>query len=104
MMLLWQLAALLSGSSVGLMGVYVVGLRMPFLGIGMAHAAMAGAVFAYLLGWPPATLALGCALAAGAGLAWMATTHARADLSITTSILLSLTMGLAFAYIGMNKG
>jgi len=104
MMLLWLLAALLSGSSVGLLGVYVVGLRMPFLGVGMAHAAMAGAVFAYVLGWPPVTLALGFALAAGAGMAWLTTTHARADLGTVTSILLSLTMGLAFVGIGLNKG
>jgi manganese/iron transport system permease protein len=104
MLLCWQLAALLSGSSVGLLGVYVVGLRMPFLGVGMAHAAMAGAVFAYLLGWPPVTLALGFALAAGIGMAWLTTTHTRADLGTVTSILLSLTMGLAFIGIGLNQG
>ena len=104
MLAIWLMAALLSGSSVGLLGVYVVGLRMPFLGIGMAHAAMAGAVFAYLLGWPPALLGLAFALTCGAVMAWLATTHARADMGTTTSIMLSLTMALAFLGIGLNQG
>ncbi len=104
MMLLWILAALSSGFSVGLLGLYVVGMNMPFLGIGMAHAAMAGAVFAQLLGWPTLPCALAAALAAGGLLAWVATTPVRSDLGIITSILLSFTMGLAFLGIGLNEG
>ncbi len=104
MLLLWHAAALISGSSVGLLGVYVVGLRMPFLGIGMAHAAMAGAIVGHVFGLPTMPLALGFALAAGVGMAWLATTHARADLGTMTSILLSFTMGLAFLVIGLNEG
>jgi manganese/iron transport system permease protein len=104
MMLLWHAAALLSGSSVGLLGVYAVGLRMPFLGIGMAHAAMAGAIIGHVSGLPPTLFALAFALAAGAGMAWLATTHARTDLGTMTSILLSFTMGCAFLAMGFNKG
>lgn len=104
MMLLWILAALSSGYSAGLLGLYVVGMNMPFLGIGMAHAAMAGAVLANLAGWPVLPCALAAALAAGGLLAWIATTHVRSDLGIITSILLSFTMGLAFLGIGMNEG
>lgn len=103
MLMLWLLAALASGASTGLLGLYVVGMNMPFLGIGMAHAAMAGAVFASLAGWPILPAALAAALAAGALLAWIATTRVRADLGIATSILLSFTMGLAFLGIGMNQ-
>ncbi|MCX7018995.1 MAG: metal ABC transporter permease [bacterium] len=104
MMFLWQAAAVLAGSSTGLLGVYVVGFRMPFLGIAMAHAAMAGAVLACLLGLPVGPLALLFALLAAAVMAWLVTTHLRADLNTVTSILLSLTMGLAFLGIGLNKG
>jgi manganese/iron transport system permease protein len=104
MMLLWQAAAALAGSSVGLLGVYVVGLRMPFLGVAMAHAAMAGAVLGCLLGLPPMLLALVFALATAAGMGWLTTSFSRADLNTITSILLSLTMGLAFLGIGLNKG
>ena len=52
MMLWWQLAAVVGGLSTGLLGVYVVGLRMPFLGVGIAHAAMAGGVVATVAGLP----------------------------------------------------
>jgi ABC-type Mn2+/Zn2+ transport system permease subunit len=78
-------------------------MNMPFLGIGMAHAAMCGAIFAHLAGWPPLPAALGAALAAGAFLAWIGSTRVRADLGVVTSILLSFTMGLAFLGIGLSS-
>ena len=104
MLLLWHAAALISGSSVGLLGVYVVGFRMPFLGIGIAHAALAGAVTGLVLGWSPFFLALLSALLAGTLLAWLATSAARADLGTITGIMLSFTMGLAFLAMGFNQG
>jgi manganese/iron transport system permease protein len=104
MIVLWQVAAALAGSSTGLLGVYVVGLRMPFLGVAMAHAAMAGAVLAVLLNLPQAPVVLAFALAAAAATGWLATSLARADLNTMTSILLSLTMGLAFLGMGLNQG
>lgn len=103
-LLLWQIAAVLSGSSVGLLGVYLVGLRMPFLGVAVAHVAMAGAVFAYLIGWPAQALALPLALLAAAAVAWLASAHHRADLNTITGVLLSLTMGLTFLGIGLHTG
>lgn len=104
MLMIWQTAAMLAGSSVGLLGVYIVGFRMPFLGVAMAHAAMAGAVLACLLGLPQGPTAMLFALCAAAGMAWLTTTFTRADLNTVTSILLSLTMGLAFLGIGLGKG
>ena len=104
MLILWQIAAVLAGSSVGLLGVYIVGFRMPFLGVAMAHAAMAGAVLACLLGLPQGPVAMVSSLAAAAGMAWLTSTYSRADLNTITSILLSLTMGLAFLGIGLGKG
>jgi manganese/iron transport system permease protein len=104
MLITWQIAALLSGGTTGLLGTYLVGLRMPFLAVGIAHAAMAGAIFGHLLGWPPMLVSLGAALAAGQGLAWLVTMPIRADLGVLSSILLSFTMGLAFLGIGLNQG
>ena len=52
------LAAAVGGAGSGLLGVYVVGMRIPFVGVCMAHAAMAGAVFGILLDVPPLASAL----------------------------------------------
>jgi manganese/iron transport system permease protein len=104
MTLLWILSAVFGGGSAGLLGVYLIGLNMPFLGIGMAHAAMAGAIFAAVFGLPPLPVALATALAAAAVMAWLSTTRARADLGTITSIFLSFTMGMAFLGIGLNRG
>ena len=38
---------LVAGGSSGLLSVYIVGMRIPFLGVCVSHAALAGAVF----GW-----------------------------------------------------
>ena len=40
----------LAGASCGLLGTFIVGMRIPFLGICVAHAALAGAVFGSLCG------------------------------------------------------
>ncbi|MCX8036350.1 MAG: metal ABC transporter permease [Candidatus Sumerlaeia bacterium] len=104
MILWWQASALIGGASAGLLGVYLVGLRMPFLSVGMAHAAMAGAVFAHLLGWPMGPVAMLAALGAALGMGWLTSRCARSDLNTITSILLSFTMGLAFLGIGLNRG
>ena len=104
MMLLWNICSVLCGASVGLTGVYVVGFRMPFIGVTIAHAAMAGAVFAYIFGLPQAPIALFMAIIAAAGVAWLTSRYTLADLNTVTSILLSLTMGLTFLGIGIHKG
>jgi manganese/iron transport system permease protein len=98
------MAAIMGGGSVGLLGTYVVGFRMPFLGVAIAHAAMAGYVLALLMGWPGLPVALALAFLAAAGMAWLTSTCSRADLNTVTSILLSLTMGLVFLGMGLNKG
>ena len=37
-------AGLIAGASTGLLGVYIVGMRIPFIGICISHAAMAGSI------------------------------------------------------------
>ena len=44
------LAGAIAGASCGLLGVYIVALRLPFIGVFISHTAMAGTVAAHLLG------------------------------------------------------
>lgn len=104
LLLLWHAATLLSGSSVGLLGTYMVGFRMPFLAVAISHAAMAGGVFAYVLGWPMGPVALAAALLCGGLVAWMTASASHTDMNTLTSILLSFTMALAFLGMGLNQG
>ena len=46
-----MVAGLVGGASSGLLGVYIVGMRIPFLGVCISHAALAGAVFGELAGF-----------------------------------------------------
>ena len=46
-------AGAVAGASTGLLGVYIVGMRMPFIGICISHSAMAGTVYSILLGVNP---------------------------------------------------
>ena len=46
-------AGAIAGASTGLLGVYIVGMRMPFIGTCISHAAMAGTIFSCLLGINP---------------------------------------------------
>lgn len=97
------LAALLGGASAGLVGVFTLGLRMPFLAVCMAHAAMAGVVFANLLGQPPG---LGGFVGALVGtlilLAFLR--HRQASAGGVVGLIFSFMLGLAFLGIGLQPG
>jgi len=97
------LAALLGGASAGLVGVFTLGLRMPFLAVCMAHAAMAGAVFAGLVGLP---LGVGAFLGALTGtlilLAFLRDRQASAGGIV--GLIFSVMLGLAFLGIGLQPG
>jgi len=96
---------LVAGSSVGMMGVFVVGMRIPFLGVCVSHAALAGAVFASLAGFGSLGM-LAAALVAGmatAMLLGLADPHRLGvDTNVMLGLLFSLTMGLAFLGIGLH--
>jgi manganese/iron transport system permease protein len=96
------LAGTLAGAGTGLLGAYVVGMRIPFIGICVAHAALAGAVAAAMLGWPMTPVALAAAVAVALLLGAIRPPHARADTNVIMSVLFSLTMGLAF--LGIAAG
>jgi len=94
----------LAGASSGLLGTFIVGMRIPFLGVCVAHAALAGAVFGGLCGlegpallWP----ALGGAVVTALALGLADPQRAHLDDNILLSFLFSATMGLAFLGIGL---
>lgn len=96
----WLLTGLLGGAGCGLAGFILVSLNLPFMGICLAHAALAGAVLAYFIGTP----VLGTALVASlitAVLIGPISDRTRTHANTIMSILFSLTLGLAFLGIGI---
>jgi len=96
-------AAVLGGGSAGLLGVFLVGLRMPFLAVASAHAALAGAVLGGLAGLPPTPSGFAGALA-GAGLLAFLVRHREIDPNVALGTLFSLMLGIAFLGIGLSPG
>jgi manganese/iron transport system permease protein len=97
-------AGLVAGASTGLMGSYIVGMRIPFLGICIAHAALAGAVFGALAGLTGSMLlipALSAAALAAVLVGIVDPQTFRADVNVVLGILFSLMMGLAFLGLGL---
>jgi manganese/iron transport system permease protein len=94
----------LAGGSTGMMGVYIVGMRIPFIGICVSHAALAGAVFGSLLGLQGQLLllpALAAAIIVALVLGLMNQQRLKPDDNLIMGVLFSLTMGLAFLGIGL---
>jgi manganese/iron transport system permease protein len=97
-------AGALAGASTGLLGVYIIGMRIPFLGVCVAHAALAGAVFGSLAGLTGQALllpALVAALATALALGLADPRRMRADVNVVMGLLFTLTMGLAFLGVGL---
>ncbi len=98
------IAGLVGGASSGLLGVYIMGMRMPFVGVCISHAAMAGAVFGMLLRLPELPCGLVAAGAATAVLGVIPPGRMRLDINVAMGVLFPLMMGLTFLGIGMMEG
>jgi manganese/iron transport system permease protein len=99
-------AACVVGASTGALGVYVVGMRMPFLGVCVSHAALAGAVMGLLGGLRGSAMLLpawGGALATSLALGLADPRRFRIDLNVGIGVLFSLTMGVALLGLGLAK-
>jgi manganese/iron transport system permease protein len=94
------LATLLGGIACGTIGVFVVLLHMPFIGVAMSHAAFAGALFGLWLGFDPI---IGAFLFCIIGSAVIGPLADRGQLSPETSlgVIFSLMLGIAFLLIGV---
>lgn len=95
----------LAGASSGALGTFIVGMRIPFLGVCVAHAALAGAVFGSLSGLTGQWLlapALGGAVLTALALGLLNPQRVNLDDNTLLSFLFSATMGLAFLGIGLH--
>lgn len=97
------LAALLGGTICGTIGVWVVLLNLPFVGVAMSHAAFAGAIAGLLFGFDPLLTALFFCLLTAVLIGPVAE---RADFEpgVALGVIFSLMLGLAFLGVGLLKG
>ena len=97
------LTAFLGGIACSSVGVFVVLMHMPFIGVCMSHAAFAGALLGLWLGFNPLIGAFVFSLLAAAIVGPLAD---RGDLSPETSVgvIFSLMLGLAFLFMGLMPG
>jgi manganese/iron transport system permease protein len=86
------------------LGVYIVGMRIPFLGVCVSHAALAGAVFGELAGLQGTALLLAAmsgAIVTALALGLLDPNRLGMDSNVIMGVLFSATMGLAFLGIGL---
>ncbi len=97
------LSAFLGGIACAIIGVFVVLMHMPFIGVCMSHAAFAGALLGLWLGFNPLIGAFVFSLLSAAVIGPLAD---RGELNPETSvgIIFSLMLGLAFLFMGLMPG
>jgi len=97
------LSAFLGGIACSTVGVFVVLMHMPFIGVAMSHSAFAGALLGLWLGFNPLIGAFAFSLLAAAIIGPLAD---RGELSPETSlgVIFSLMLGIAFLFIGLMPG
>ena len=97
-------AGVVAGASTGLLGVYIVGMRIPFIGICISHAAMAGTMYAGLLGLNLNLGAIVASVAVSMSLAAIRPEKSRLETNVGLAILFSLMLGLTFLALGLVHG
>lgn len=97
------LAGAISGAASAFLGVYIVGMRMPFIGTCIAHAAMAGTIFAVLIGANPLVGAVSLSILTALSLTTLHPHTARVDTNVGLAIVFSLMLGLTFLGMGLAE-
>ncbi|HAS83223.1 MAG TPA: cation ABC transporter permease [Verrucomicrobia bacterium] len=93
----------LTGVALSLVGVLLLLMDLPFLGICLSHAAFLGAVLAVVAGWHPLAGALPvCALAVL--VIWPMAERMKAGTNGALSVVMAGTMGLAFVFMNRIPG
>jgi len=93
-----------TGIAMGMLGVFIVGMRMPFIGSCISHTALVGAVYAALLELNPTAGAISLSMVGAAGAALIPPGRRHLDANTGQAILLSSMMGLAFLAVGSQRG
>jgi manganese/iron transport system permease protein len=97
------IASVLGGTACGIVGAWVILLRIPFVGVAMSHAAFAGSILGLVLGINPLIGAVGfCTLSA----ILVGPIADRGEMSpnVSIGILFSIVLGIAFLAMGMIEG
>ncbi|MEJ5259711.1 MAG: metal ABC transporter permease [Anaerohalosphaeraceae bacterium] len=97
------LTALFCGMGISLLGVFIVGMRMPFIGSCLSHAAMVGAVAAALVNQNPIIGAVLLSTAASGWAAFLPAHQNRLDANTGQAVLLAFLMGLVFLGVGIEQ-
>ncbi len=96
-------ASIFGGITCGIIGVWVILLNIPFVGVAMSHSAFAGAVFGLLFGINPLVTALLLCFIAAFMIGPVAD---KGDFSpnVAIGVIFSFVLGLAFLGMGLIKG
>jgi manganese/iron transport system permease protein len=94
------LATFFGGIACSIIGVFVVLLHMPFVGVAMSHAAFAGGLLGIWLGFNPVLGALIFSLAVAAVIGPLAD-HGELNPDTSLGVIFSLMLGVAFLIIGL---
>jgi len=97
------LTSVFAGISIGLLGVQIVGMRMPFIGSCISHTAMVGAVYASLAGIDPTLGALAFSVLGSGAAAMIPPGRRGLDANTGQAVLLSFMMGLVFLAVGLQQ-
>lgn len=103
MLTLWFAAAIGGGLGCGLAGFLLAALRMPFLGVTLAHAALAGAVWGSRFGCSPIWSAAAAAIASAVVLGPLADWLEAEDQQLAT-MLFTVSLGVAFLGLARTDG
>ncbi|MFA7074649.1 MAG: metal ABC transporter permease, partial [Endomicrobiaceae bacterium] len=94
--------SVLGGISCGIIGVWILLLNIPFIGVAMSHAAFAGAMTGLLLGINPVLCGFFFCVASSIFIDPVAE-KTKLHNNISISLLFSFMLGIAFLFIGMLK-
>ena len=97
------LASVLGGASCGIVGVWVIMMKMPFIGVAMSHAAFAGVIMGLLFHLNPLVMAIIFCLVS-AGIIGPIADRAEFEPNISIGIVFSVVLGIAFLGMGLIKG
>jgi len=97
------MGSILAGVGLGIVGVWVVLLRIPFVGVAISHAAFAGSVIGLLFGVNPIMMAIVFSLLASISIGPIAE-KSGLEANVIIGIIFSLVLGVAFLGLGLIKG
>lgn len=97
------MGSILAGVGLGIVGVWVVLLRIPFVGVAISHAAFAGSIIGLLFGVNPIMMAIVFSLLASILIGPIAE-KSGLEANVIIGIIFSLVLGVAFLGLGLIQG